>query len=303
MKTISEDFPLKMEAMRDKVALRICSQCLTSFSQVWLPDVSSSATSWRHVEHVFMQQLKHLIFKPQFPGWLGTHDPPASASQFLGLQTDVHCHTRWTYSVLWQAFLAFQLCARSCMEFKKNCLFQRAHSSEWVKFGFLAVSGDNTLANLILGGISFHMLEWVFWWGGFIDHGWRRQSLVAHDCNVSTGEIKVEGSGIQGYLWLYREFEVSLGHMRSCLKKQPFWLLPLRRLKHRGHPQWDAGTGSGTWFLSLSWFLRRSDRQLSLNCMICNFSLSVHTDMIWRTQCKLSGPTFHTFYSMEVGAV
>lgn len=45
-----------------------------------------------------------------------------------------------------------------------------------------------------------------------------KTGVVAHTCNSRTRE-EARTSKSQGQSWLYSEFKASLGHMRTCLKK------------------------------------------------------------------------------------
>lgn len=53
-------------------------------------------------------------------------------------------------------------------------------------------------------------------------HGKRKQVwvMVAHIYNLSTQESRVGESGVQGYPWLYTEFQVSLYYLRLCFKRK-----------------------------------------------------------------------------------
>lgn len=43
--------------------------------------------------------------------------------------------------------------------------------------------------------------------------------VALHACNHSDWKAKARRSGEQGHPWLYAEFEVTLGYMRTCLKQ------------------------------------------------------------------------------------
>lgn len=43
--------------------------------------------------------------------------------------------------------------------------------------------------------------------------------IMAHGHGTRIREVKAEGSEIQGHSWICGKFEVSLGHMRPCLRK------------------------------------------------------------------------------------
>lgn len=57
---------------------------------------------------------------------------------------------------------------------------------------------------------------------GFIP-AWDKPGMVAHAHNPSTGEGRAGKWGAQGHLWLYIEFEDSLGYVRFCLKRKERW--------------------------------------------------------------------------------
>lgn len=48
----------------------------------------------------------------------------------------------------------------------------------------------------------------------------RRPSVSVHVCNPFTGEVKAEGSKVQGKPQLHKEFKASMGCMRPCLKTE-----------------------------------------------------------------------------------
>lgn len=48
-----------------------------------------------------------------------------------------------------------------------------------------------------------------------------KTSVVVYDCDLSTSEVEVAGSEVQGYPWLYMEFEASLGTWDPVSKIKP----------------------------------------------------------------------------------